>query len=1314
MNRKEYGHDKHSFWIANRSIDPTYRNIDFNSLSREQQEALLVHDTEHTFMINTIFVSDSKLLKNNAIEIPYIYQNQERTLRFFSGQNGAKFTCESYCRVLGRGHTYLTLCHHESERRKIQSEMLGSASFSSDTSIETRSGKKSSSFIHKSPSENEVPITPKNSEATLVNKSQFNSLTPNNTSTGISGMSAQSGVPRSRSFGSYLSNMGNQPVSTNTIPPITIENNNNTDIIHSGIGGVPKSGIPKANTTIDGIPKINVKSISPGSNSANNSTLLGVSAATGVSHGLPPISPRNGSFVLTREDSMVDGFEENDQQSEEDSCPFTGELSLMATGRRHSSMKCEVMDELKHDKFWELSGFVDPCKKVCMSQEEMKEFNLCRVQSIVSGSNSPQQCLEYCKRHVSHEVLDSSSLDYVEDVSLLAERFPAKEAGCVFSPSGHLFKALENSGFHHYIFIDISRNMTSQDMCPSLPVFKPATKSLKHSEKSEDYSHFTAYDNRLGCAIEVALRLLQILYKLRPSDRMTVAVFNKKSVDILIDNDDLQYYYSLIDLVTNHTKKPDNDGGYEEMFALLLDLLQRNHPKSSNDPNKMLKPKVYMLTGNHIESRFTSPSFGKTASSSTGTPVWHSLGKLESLSLQRKKKKEHSKLDEILEWFESNGFPISGSSSGDSEPYISIVKIGNEGNESALNQILLKGRALSTIIDSTLISVNVVNNLTEEEKEDIKKRQHREPAVMQRKIICKIISEILEIHLEQNKIKLNENMRISGANSSSAGKCGLLIKSAIAPVLKHEDLESCDSCSSESDEDSELAELGFGSFMIGKKQKIKKKRASLNELDKVATRVESITELDNLDSISSGGEDQGDSSTPITFKEERPTDQAIPEKPITSEKTDDDKQLQYEKDNMERENLAKEMLDTERAYVTSMAKIIELFYYPLVKYLPQYMLDEDKSKIFGGLLGIYQLHQILVTDLEERVNEWRKDQKIADIFIKLHQTFKLYTSFSSKYEAAIEAFAKYKDNPRIRNFLYIRRKDPVSKGEQLQGFLIKPIQRIPRIILLLKGLLKHTRDPKHPDYDNLVKAISITEEVATFLNNKIRERQYFHRMKSVADRLSGISDLIQPQRRYICEFDKLLATYDNVRNEECVLFLFNDLFIHAVRPLEQGSDDNNDEDKKSGKLSRVKRKLSTKKLDTSHITITHKNTETSTSSLPIPRETSTSETNTPKITSEGAGGQEADNVDIMGILEQSKQDKYEARIILSLGDINLHPLNFGSENESRFQVSTISRKFMVEYDVSRSRNDKLQILSKITDAVNNYLKRKQSFQTDGK
>ncbi|KAL9646296.1 hypothetical protein ABK040_009983 [Willaertia magna] len=1427
--RKEYGHDK-----------------------KKQQEECLLHDTKHGFMINTVFITDSKQ-KNNPIEIPYNIGSsssssqqpnaslntivgvgntsssvgEEKLLRFFAGQSGAKFTCESYCKILGRGHTYLTKCYHEHHHHPCH--------------VRTNSG-----------DENLNSLT---TNAVSNNGTTSSSSTDNTTLT-TKGRSGSTSTPTGSS------SIGSTSTMTTNVP-------GNTKSVRMTGFGVPKSKSIGTNlNSFFQIPSSNFPSLNTQNFNTNTASPTAVALISPRNNGsIKAPTTMDGTITTTDNTTTTGGSNEqtsNSNNTENESCLFTGELSLMATGRKHFEMGEHFIDELKHDKFWELINFKDPLKKT-MNNNEIREFNLCRVQHTcqmptsmntmndkksnnrlsLTVTNLQNTCYEYCKRHVSHQILDSSSLDYLEELSLLVERFNAKNNNYFFSPSGHLFENYLQTNYHHFVLIDVSKNMSLHDLLPSLGVFKLGLKSLKVNEKLEDYSHFHySYDNRLGSAIELSLRYLQILYKLRPSDRMTVILFTKKNIEILMENEELMYYYAVIDLITNRIKKPDHDSGYDLLFEKVYELLQKYSNFKNTENNTFYKPKIVLFTGKNVESKSSSSS----SSGASGTPVWHSLSKLETLSLKLKRK-EKTKFEELLDYLNNNyinnnsnmnsgnsssSLKLNSSLINNEEPMITFVTIGNEGNDSLINQYLLQGKSKSTIVDSTLITANIVNHLNESEKLE----RQKDINFLNKKIICHILSEILTLHFEDHKIKQNENMRISGG-----GSCGLLIKAAI-PYMKNEEESSGKSAihnhglstrsnsstnvgnasgntsnsgssvsssvgtssssvtlmKKKSDEDLQTLskDLKFGSFMIPKKQFTTVTLNSVNTTSSTTTSTAtgsstltvanngfltttnvgntagnnkgttllgiptlSITNIHNSQQHQHGSSgttngSNGTSNISIsptgsstsslddvdvdntlgslenTPRDDTPTTTSDSNNTTTNTSSSQQppqlsKEEEEEKDIMERENLAKELLDTERAYVTSISKIIELYYYPLIKYSNNVIAEEDRSKIFGGLLGIYQLHQILITDLEERVNNWNKDQLIGDIFIKLHQTFKLYTIYSTKYETAIETFAKYKDNKLFKNFLYIRRKDYYSHGEQLQSFLIKPIQRIPRYILLLKGIHKHLKNyPNHPDYENIQKAIKITEDVATFLNEKIKERQYFYRMKSVSDRLSGISDLIQPNRRYICEFE-MIANYDNVYGEECVVFLFNDLFIHAVKsngsnssnnnssitPPTVSVDNDNDKDGNSGGLiSKMKRKVSLKKEGNPKqgITIHHSSSRHPSSEQQQDGGSSNSGSQSNSASTSSAN-QVIEEVDIMGILEQSKKDKYDTRFVLSLGDINLYPLNFSENgNNTKFQISTISRKFIVEY-ICRSQQEKSRVISKISDAISNYLKRKQSFLT---
>jgi len=52
----------------------------------------------------------------------------------------------------------------------------------------------------------------------------------------------------------------------------------------------------------------------------------------------------------------------------------------------------------------------------------------------------------------------------------------------------------------------------------------------------------------------------------------------------------------------------------------------------------------------------------------------------------------------------------------------------------------------------------------------------------------------------------------------------------------------------------------------------------------------------------------------------------------------------------------------------------------------------------------------------------------------------------------------------------------------LRGSLIKPLQRLTKMPLLVSGVLKYT-PPDHPDYENLVKALELIQQVVAEVNS---------------------------------------------------------------------------------------------------------------------------------------------------------------------------------------------------------------------------------------
>ena len=100
----------------------------------------------------------------------------------------------------------------------------------------------------------------------------------------------------------------------------------------------------------------------------------------------------------------------------------------------------------------------------------------------------------------------------------------------------------------------------------------------------------------------------------------------------------------------------------------------------------------------------------------------------------------------------------------------------------------------------------------------------------------------------------------------------------------------------------------------------------------------------------------------------------------------------------------------------------------------------------------------------------------------------MYTQFASNSEEAMRLLRKLQENnSAFAEFTAECMTNPRCRGQSLDSFLIMPIQRIPRYLLLLAELKKHT-PLEHPDHAQLTKAEALIGATAKHINEQVRAR----------------------------------------------------------------------------------------------------------------------------------------------------------------------------------------------------------------------------------
>ena len=86
-----------------------------------------------------------------------------------------------------------------------------------------------------------------------------------------------------------------------------------------------------------------------------------------------------------------------------------------------------------------------------------------------------------------------------------------------------------------------------------------------------------------------------------------------------------------------------------------------------------------------------------------------------------------------------------------------------------------------------------------------------------------------------------------------------------------------------------------------------------------------------------------------------------------------------------RSDVVKEIVATEQKYVDNLSSLQMIFMQPLEIKLKQgrgILSDNQLQSIFSNWTEIYEIHFLLLEDLNRRMADWHKKQKIADVFLK--------------------------------------------------------------------------------------------------------------------------------------------------------------------------------------------------------------------------------------------------------------------------------------------------------------------------------------------
>ena len=119
---------------------------------------------------------------------------------------------------------------------------------------------------------------------------------------------------------------------------------------------------------------------------------------------------------------------------------------------------------------------------------------------------------------------------------------------------------------------------------------------------------------------------------------------------------------------------------------------------------------------------------------------------------------------------------------------------------------------------------------------------------------------------------------------------------------------------------------------------------------------------------------------------------------------------------------------------------------------------------------------------------------IGDILVPIAPFLKMYSLFVKNFSSALNRIeSERKENDAFARFLKETEKSTWGRGKGffglgLQAHLLSIVQRIPRYKLLVGDLLKNTPQ-HHRDHSDLQKAFDMIEQVASTINENVRQHE---------------------------------------------------------------------------------------------------------------------------------------------------------------------------------------------------------------------------------
>ncbi|NXA83847.1 FGD5 protein, partial [Thryothorus ludovicianus] len=244
--------------------------------------------------------------------------------------------------------------------------------------------------------------------------------------------------------------------------------------------------------------------------------------------------------------------------------------------------------------------------------------------------------------------------------------------------------------------------------------------------------------------------------------------------------------------------------------------------------------------------------------------------------------------------------------------------------------------------------------------------------------------------------------------------------------------------------------------------------------------------------------------------------------------------------------IAQELMSSEKIYVEMLQLLHMDFYEGILKVLGNDDENEQEVKLKQGLSElpeIYELHQDILEELEERVFKWDEHQKVADVFLSRKSRLNHHTAYIMQFDRNLalldEMCLKYSQlATMIQEFEQSSGDSPYSVKHQL----LKVVHRVFQYRVMLTDYLNNL-SPDSTEYEATQAALFVVSEITDQANDSMLQAENLQKLVHIEHSVRGQSNLLQPGRIFVKEGTLMKVSGKNRHPRH--LFLMNDVLLYT-------------------------------------------------------------------------------------------------------------------------------------------------------------------------